>query len=230
VSIGVVIADDHPLMRSAIRSCLEPEPDIVVLGEAADGQRALELVRRHAPDVAIVDLRMPGLDGFETVRRITGGAGSRDAPPRALALTSYGLDDDVIEALRAGVSGFLLKDATPDEIIGAVRVVAAGDAVLAPSVTRRLLTYVARTLPQTSPPGADRLARLTAREHLVLTLVARGLCNAEIADTVHIAPSSVKTHVGHLLAKLELADRVHLVIFAYETGLVRPGHPGDCHE
>lgn len=227
MSIGVVIADDHPLMRSAIRSCLEPEPDIVVLGEAGDGQRALELVHRHAPDVAIVDLRMPGLDGFETIRRITGGAGGPNGSARALALTSYGLDDDLIEALRAGVSGFLLKDSTPDEIIRAVRVLAAGDAVLAPSMTRRLLAHVARTLPQTSPPGADRLSLLTAREHDVLLLVARGLSNTEIAAAVHIAPSSVKTHIGHLLAKLLLADRVHLVIFAYETGLVRPGLPGD---
>jgi DNA-binding NarL/FixJ family response regulator len=224
MTIGVVIADDHPLMRSAIRSCLEPEPDIVVLGEAPNGARALELVRRHAPDVAIVDLRMPGMDGFETIRRITGGAGNDDGSTRALALTSYGLDTDLLAAVRAGVSGFLLKDATPDELITAVRVLAAGDAVLAPSVTRRLLAHVAEALPQLSATGVERLAGLTAREHAVLELVARGLSNSEIAGAIHVAQSSVKTHIGHLLAKLQLADRVNLVIFAYETGLVRPGH------
>jgi DNA-binding NarL/FixJ family response regulator len=224
-SIGVVIADDHPLMRAAIRDCLAPEADIVVLGEAADGLAAVELVRRHTPQVAIVDLRMPRLDGFQAIRRITGAASRDGGRTRALALTSYDLDDDLVGALRAGVSGFLLKDATADELVSAVRVLAAGDAVLAPSVTRRLLDYVARTMPQESPAGADLLGRLTARELVVLRLVAQGLSNNEIADAIHVAQSSVKTHVGHLLAKLGLADRVHLVIFAYETELVRPGRP-----
>jgi DNA-binding NarL/FixJ family response regulator len=225
VSIGVVIADDHPLMRSAIRGCLDTEPDIIVLGEAADGHRALELIRRHAPDVAIVDLRMPMLDGFETIRRITGGAEARSVRTKALALTSYDLEEDLVPALRAGVSGFLLKDATADELVSAIRALAAGDAVLAPRVTRRLLEHVVRAMPPAPAPGAERVHRLTARELEVLRLVARGLSNAEIADAVHIASSSVKTHIGHLLAKLGLTDRVHLVIFAYETGLIRPGHP-----
>jgi DNA-binding NarL/FixJ family response regulator len=221
MTIRVVIADDQQLMRSALRMCLESEPDIEVLAEAGDGLTAIELVRRLTPDVVLLDIRMPQLDGVETTRRLTNPADGAGPPAKILMITSFDLDDYIVEALRAGASGFLLKDASADEVIRAVRVIAAGEALLAPAVTRRLLDRYARLLP---PPGESRdtVDGLTNRELTVLRLVARGHTNAEIADALNLAHSSVKTHVGHLLSKLRMTDRVQLVIFAYETGLIQP--------
>ena len=220
MTIRVVIADDQELMRSALRMCLAPEPDIAVVGEAGDGGRAIELARQLSPDVMLLDIRMPRVDGLQATRALAGR--SIPNPTRILMITGFDLDDYLVEALRAGASGFLLKDARAQDVVHAVRVIAAGEALLAPSATRRLLDQYVRYLP--SPAAApDPAAQLTERERAVLRLVSKGMGNAEIAGVLHIAPSSVKTHVGHLLAKLRLADRVHLVIYAYETGFVQPG-------
>jgi DNA-binding NarL/FixJ family response regulator len=222
VTVTVLVADDQMLMRSALRLCLTAEPDITVVGEAADGAEAVRLAGRLRPDVVVMDVRMPRLDGLEATRRITALNGVEG--PRVLVMTTFDLDEYIIDALRAGASGFLVKDAPPEELVRAVRVIASGEALLAPSVTRRLLDLRARTLPPVPTAGRDAaLARLTAREVAVLRLVARGLSNLEIAQELDVAPSSVKTHVGHLLTKLALKDRVHLVVFAYEHELVRPG-------
>jgi DNA-binding NarL/FixJ family response regulator len=218
--ITVLIADDQPLMRAALRMYLTAEGDIDVIGEAADGRQAIELWDRLRPDVVIMDIRMPELDGVAATAILT----SAERAARVLVITTFDADEYVVEALRAGASGFLVKDATGEEIVHAVRVIAAGNALLAPSVTRRLLDRYARVL---VPPGAgntDLLAGLTARERDVLDLIVRGMSNAQIARTLHLAESSVKTHVGHLLAKLGRTDRVHLVIFAYENGLAHPGN------
>jgi DNA-binding NarL/FixJ family response regulator len=217
MTVRVLIADDQPLMRSALRGCLSGEQDIEVVAEATNGQQAVDLVRDLQPDVALLDLRMPVMDGVEATRRIVGGR--QASPTRVIAITTFELDDYVVSALRAGASGFLLKDATPEELVHAVRVVAAGDALLSPPVTRRLLERFARSLPATTPPG---VASLTPRERTVLQLVARGATNAQIASELYLAESSVKTHIGHLLSKLHVPDRVHLVIYAYEIGLVLP--------
>jgi len=217
MTVRVLIADDQPLMRSALRGCLAGEPDIDVVAEAANGQQAIDLVRDLQPDVALLDLRMPVLDGVEATRRIVGS--QQASPTRVIAITTFELDDYVVSALRAGASGFLLKDATPEELVQAVRVVAAGDALLSPAVTRRLLERFARFLPATIPPG---VASLTPRERTVLQRVAQGATNTQIASELYLAESSVKTHIGHLLSKLHMPDRVHLVIYAYETGLVLP--------
>ena len=215
----VLVVDDAPLMRAALCAALADEPDVDVVGEAADGRQALELAARLAPDVVVMDLRMPVMDGITATRALQQGAG----PPRVLVLTSFDLDEHIVEALRAGASGFLLKDATSQELVDAVRVVAEGDAVLAPSVTRRLLERYAHRFPPAGADASPLLGTLTPRELEVLALVARGSSNAEIGERLHVAPSSVKTHVSHLLAKLGLADRVHLVVFAYEHGLVTAG-------
>lgn len=217
MTVRVLIADDQPLMRSALRGCLAGEPDIEVVAEAANGQQALDLVRDLQPDVALLDLRMPVMDGVEATRRIVGS--QQASPTRVIAITTFEVDDYVVSALRAGASGFLLKDATPEELVQAVRVVAAGDALLSPAVTRRLLERFARFLPATIPPG---VATLTPRERTVLQRVAQGATNTQIASELYLAESSVKTHIGHLLSKLHMPDRVHLVIYAYETGLVLP--------
>ncbi len=212
----MVIADDEPLMRSGLRMCLAAEPDIEVVGEARDGREAVAIAERLGPDVVLMDIRMPTLDGVAATKWLTtAGAAS---PCKVLIITAFDLDEYVVEGLRAGASGFLLKDATPDELVHAVRVVAAGEALLSPKITRRLLDLTARQL---SPAGraASALATLTPREATVLTLVAAGHSNAEISQSLHLAESSVKSHVGHLLGKLGLADRVHLVIFAYDNGL-----------
>jgi DNA-binding NarL/FixJ family response regulator len=219
MTIDVLIVDDQPLMRSALRTCLAAEPDIRVVGEAADGREAIELAARRLPDVVVMDIRMPRLDGVAATKRITALNGGK--PPKVLAITTFELDEYVVEALRAGASGFLLKDATPEEIVHAVRVVAAGEALLAPAVTRRLLDRYARQLPPVSPRGQDPVASLTPRELSVLKLIARGLSNSQIAASLHLAESSVKSHVGHLLAKLGLTDRVQLVVFAYQHGVVQ---------
>jgi DNA-binding NarL/FixJ family response regulator len=218
VSITVVIADDQPLMRAALRMTLTAEPDIEVTGEAADGVEAVELAERLRPDVVVMDIRMPNLDGVAATGRLTSPGDAK-----VLAITTFDLDEYVVEALRAGASGFLLKDATPEELVHAVRVIGAGNALLAPTVTKRLLDRYARRLPPATPEDTQLLDKLTNRELAVLNLVARGHSNAEIGQELHLAETTVKTHVAHLLAKLGLADRVHIVVFAYESGLVKPG-------
>jgi DNA-binding NarL/FixJ family response regulator len=221
MSITVLIADDQPLMRTALRMTLAGEPDIEVVGEAADGVEAVELAERLRPDVAVMDIRMPNLDGVAATRRLTSPGDGK--PVKVLAITTFDLDEYVVEALRAGASGFLLKDATPEELVHAVRVIGAGNALLAPRVTKRLLDQYARRLPPATPQSVDMLDKLTNRELAVLNLLARGHSNAEVGQALHLAETTVKTHVAHLLAKLGLADRVHIVVFAYESGLVKPG-------
>jgi len=221
MSITVLIADDQPLMRTALRMTLAGEPDIEVVGEAADGVEAVELAERLRPDVAVMDIRMPNLDGVAATRRLTSPGDGK--PVKVLAITTFDLDEYVVEALRAGASGFLLKDATPEELVHAVRVIGAGNALLAPTVTRRLLDQYARRLPPATPQSVEVLDKLTNRELAVLNLLARGHSNAEVGQALHLAETTVKTHVAHLLAKLGLADRVHIVVFAYESGLVKPG-------
>ena len=221
MSITVLIADDQPLMRAALRMTLAGEPDIEVVGEAADGVEAVELAERLRPDVAVMDIRMPNLDGVAATRRLTGPGDGK--PVKVLAITTFDLDEYVVEALRAGASGFLLKDATPEELVHAVRVIGDGNALLAPTVTKRLLDQYARRLPPATPQGVEMLDKLTNRELAVLNLLARGHSNAEVGQALHLAETTVKTHVAHLLAKLGLADRVQVVVFAYESGLVKPG-------
>lgn len=216
MTIRVLVADDQPLMRSALSTCLSAQPDIEVVGEASDGYRAIGLAQALRPDVVLMDIRMPNLSGLAATRAVT------DLSVKVLIVTTFDLDEYVVEALRAGASGFLLKDVTPSELVHAVRVIAGGDALLAPAVTRRLLDRYARRLPLPSPPTSELLGRLTSRERNVLELVAIGQSNLLIGQTLHIAESSVKTHVGHLLTKLGLTDRVHLVIFAYEHGVIEP--------
>jgi DNA-binding NarL/FixJ family response regulator len=217
VTVRVLVADDQPLMRAALVTCLSAEPDFEVVGEAPDGVEAIELAQSLLPDVAVVDIRMPKLNGVAATRSMT------KLSVKVLIVTTFDIDEYVVEALRAGASGFVLKDVTPQELVHAVRVIAGGEALLAPAVTRRLLDRYASRLPLPGPPSSELLDRLTDRELKVLELVALGLSNLEIGQTLHIAGSSVKTHVGHLLAKLGLTDRVHLVIFAYEHGVIQPG-------
>jgi DNA-binding NarL/FixJ family response regulator len=217
VTIRVLIADDQALMRTGFRMILDAEDDIEVVGEAVDGEDALRHYRALAPDVVLMDVRMPAMDGIEATRRLT----ATDPPARVLILTTFDLDEYVYEALRAGASGFLLKDRPPEELVAAVRVVAAGEALLAPSVTRRLIEeFAARPAAPTPPP---ELAELTDREREVLALIARGLSNAEIARELFVAETTVKTHVGHVLRKLRIRDRAQAVVIAYESGLVAPG-------
>ena len=222
MSLTVLIADDQPLMRGALRTCLEAEPDIAVVGEAGDGAETVRMVQRLRPAVVVMDVRMPIMDGIEATRRIL--ALPNEPPPGVLVMTTFDLDEYIIGALRAGASGFLVKDSAPEELVRAVRLIADGQALLAPSVTRRLLDLRGRTLSPVPTASRDAaLATITAREMTVLKLAARGLSNADIAVEMDLAPSSVKTHVGHLLAKLGFSDRVQLVVFAYEHELVRPG-------
>ena len=219
-AIRVLLVDDQQLVRTGFRMILKDEEDIEVVGEAEDGSVALDAVRRLRPEVVVMDIRMPVMDGVEATRHILADAGST---PRILVLTTFDADEYVVEALRAGASGFLLKDVTPDDFVAAVRTVAAGDALLAPSVTRRLLEKLRDRLP--APPDArqERLAELTERELDVFRLVARGLSNREIAEALVLAEPTVKTHVSHALLKLGLRDRAQAVVFAYEAGLVQPG-------
>jgi DNA-binding NarL/FixJ family response regulator len=229
MTVTVLIADDQPLMRAALRTCLEAEPDLTVVGEAADGAETVRLARRLGPDVVVMDVRMPIMDGIEATRQIVALPGG--SPPRVLVMTTYDIDEYIIDALRAGASGFLVKDAPADEVVHAVRVLAGGQALLAPSVTRRLLDLRGRTLnPIASDARNAALSAVTPRELAVLKLVARGLSNTDIALELDLAQSSVKTHVGHLLAKLNFTDRVQLVVFAYEHELVRPGASGSVAE
>jgi DNA-binding NarL/FixJ family response regulator len=217
VSIGVLIADDQALVRAGFRMVLEAEEDIAVVGEAANGEQAIHGAQRLAPDVVLMDIRMPELDGIAATRRIVA-----DDTARVLILTTFDLDEYVYDALGAGASGFLLKDSPPEQLVSAIRIVAGGEALLAPSVTSRLIDAFARTRArrQAPPPGLDEL---TARELEVFGLVARGLSNAEIAAALVVGDTTVKTHVARLLAKLGLRDRVQAVVLAYEAGLVHPG-------
>jgi len=220
--ITVAIADDEALIRGGLRSMLEAEPDLLVVGEAGSGRDAVELVRLKRPDVVLMDLRMPGSDGVAATEQIV----REGLPTRVLVVTTFDLDDLVYGALRAGAAGFLLKDADPDRLAAAVRTVAAGEALLAPRITRRLVEhYVARPTP--SADVASRLDELTDRERQVLLLVARGMSNAEIAAEAFLSEGTVKTHVTRLLAKLGLRSRTQAVVLAYESGLVRPGDPAE---
>jgi DNA-binding NarL/FixJ family response regulator len=215
----VLVADDEELFRSGLRMIVESAAGIDVVGEAADGHQAVEQVRRLRPDVVLMDVQMPIVDGIEATRRI----GRLDLPTRVLVLTTFGLDRYVFDALRAGASGFLLKTVPPAELVTGIGVVARGDALLSPGITRRLIAdWTSRSLPDPSDP---RLARLTARELDVLTCIARGFSNAELAEHFHLAEATVKTHVGRILTKTGVRDRVQAVVLAYETGLVRPGDP-----
>ncbi|HWG82924.1 MAG TPA: response regulator transcription factor [Gaiellales bacterium] len=211
--IRVVVADDQPLMRAGFRMILEAQPDIQVVGEAGDGAEAVEVTERVQPDVVVMDIRMPVMDGVEATRRLPG--------QRVLILTTFDLDEYVVDALQAGASGFLIKDAPPEELVNAVRVVARGDALLAPKVTRRLLDRVVPTLNRPEPPAADALAELTDRELQVLRLVALGMTNAEIAAHLVVTEATIKTHVSHVLAKLGLRNRVQIVVLAHQLGLDR---------
>ncbi|MGY1722203.1 response regulator [Blastococcus sp. SYSU DS0533] len=218
MTIRVLLVDDQPLLRTGFRLILQTEPDIEVVGEAADGEVALAQARALHPDVVLMDIRMPRMDGVEATRRL----GELDAPPRVLVLTTYDLDEYVVDSLRAGASGFLLKDVPADDLVEAVRVVHRGEAVVAPRVTRRLLDRFARQLPTTTTTAPAPLPQLTEREHQVLLLVARGLSNAEIARELVLSETTVKTHVSNVLMKLRLRDRVQAVVLAYERGLVTP--------
>jgi DNA-binding NarL/FixJ family response regulator len=221
MTIRVILVDDQELVRTGFRMVLDDEPDIEVVGEAADGKAAIETARRLRPDVVVMDIRMPVLDGVEATRRLVRDGELPDA--RVLVLTTFDADEYVIEALRAGASGFLLKDVTPAGFVAAIRVVAAGDALLSPAVTRRLLDRFADRLPPANDARQTGLADLTERELEVLKLVARGLSNREIAERLVLAEPTVKTHVSHVLDKLDLRDRAQAVVLAYELGLVRPG-------
>lgn len=216
--IRVLVVDDQALVRSGFRMMLEAEDDIEVIGEAADGKEAIDRHRVLRPDVVVMDVRMPEMDGVEATRLINEQAGDR---ARILIVTTFDLDDYVHTALRAGASGFLLKDAPPEQLVDAVRVVAAGDALLAPSVTRRLIERFTDEPAQAAPP--IELDQLTEREREVLQEVAKGSSNAEIAEALFVSETTVKTHVGHLLSKLGLRDRVQAVVWAYEHGVVLPG-------
>jgi DNA-binding NarL/FixJ family response regulator len=218
----VLIADDQALVRVGLRKILEAEPETSVVGEAGDGENAVAEARRLRPDVVLMDIRMPVLDGIEATRRIINAQPST----RVLIVTTFGLDNYVYDALRAGASGFMLKDAPPEEIAAAVRIVASGEALLAPAITRAVIEEFARqspAAPATPPPRA--LDELTPREHEVLDLLARGLSNPEICQQLVISEATAKTHVARILQKLNLRDRVQAVIYAYETGLVAPGSP-----
>ena len=219
MTISVLIVDDEPLVRTGLRTILEPETAIVVVGDAADGREALAKAVSHRPDVVLMDVRMPRMDGLEATQRILEAAGA--ACPRIIVLTTFDLDEYLYGALRAGASGFLLKNAPPEQIVEAIRVVSAGDALLAPSITRRVIHEFARRSPYRDLPPA--IAELTARELETLELVARGLSNSEIAAHLIVTEATVKSHVGRILGKLNLRDRVQAVVLAYETGLVQPG-------
>ncbi|MFD3585377.1 response regulator [Streptomyces sp. NPDC058683] len=218
--IRVLLADDEELMRAGLRMMLGTQPDLSVVGEASDGREAVRLAAAVAPDVVLMDVRMPVLDGVAATRELTAGP----QPPKVLILTTFELDEYVFAAVRAGAGGFLLKRSPPEVLIEGIRTLAAGEALLGPSVTRRLLAEFARATPvEPDPETARRLARLTGREREVLLLLGRGLSNAEIAGWLHVGEATVKTHVGRVLDKLALRDRVHAVVFAFDHGLVRPG-------
>ncbi len=219
MSLRVLVVDDQALVRAGFRMILDAEPGIDVVGEAADGGEAVRAARELRPDVVLMDVRMPEVDGLEATRRILGEDGGAS---RVLMLTTFDLDEYVYEALRAGASGFLLKDTPPEQLVAAIRVVAGGEALLSPSVTRRVIEQFLTRQPSHGRPPAE-LSELTARELEVLRLLARGLSNAEIAGELYVSETTVKTHVAHVLQKCRLRDRVQAVVLAYESGLVEPG-------
>ncbi len=214
----LILVDDQPLLRTGFRMILSAESDLEVVGEAGDGASAVALARRLKPDVVLMDIRMPVMDGIAATRELAGPG--VEEPIKILILTTFGLDEYVIESLRAGASGFLLKDAPAEDLVEAIRIVASGEALLAPSITRRLLDRLASKFPPVNEDSIPALHELTERELEVLKLVARGLSNAEIAEKLVISETTVKTHVSRVLAKLDLRDRVQAVILSYETGLV----------
>jgi DNA-binding NarL/FixJ family response regulator len=217
--IRVLLADDQALVRAGLRKIVETEPDMTVVAEADDGLAAVDAARAARPDVAVVDIRMPGLDGIEATRRITAALGD---DVRVLILTTFGLDDYVFEALRAGASAFMLKDAPPEELVEAIRVVAGGSALLAPAITRSVIAEFTKRSPA-RPEASPRLDLLTEREREVLVLLTKGRSNAEIAADLVVSEATAKTHVANVLMKLDVRDRVQAVIYAYEAGLVVPG-------
>jgi DNA-binding NarL/FixJ family response regulator len=222
MSTSILLVDDQALMRQGFRMILEAEEDLVVLGEAADGEEAVGLAHTLSPDVVLMDIRMPGTDGIEATRRIL----EADPAIRVLVLTTFDLDEYAFGALRAGASGFLLKDVRPSDLVAAVRTVATGEAVVSPRVTRRLLEEYAQALPLSEAERHEmhpKLSSLTEREREVLQAVAHGLSNSEIADAMFVSQATVKSHIGRILSKLDLRDRVQITVFAYDTGLVKPG-------
>jgi len=224
MSTRLLVADDQPLVRVGLTKILEARPDFEVVAEAADGVQAVDATARLRPDVVLMDIRMPGMDGLEATRRIVDQSGPAT---RVLVLTTFGRNEYVYEALRAGASGFLLKDTPPEELLAAVEIVARGDALLAPAITRNVIEeFVRRPPPPQQPPA--KLEQLTARETEVLHVLARGHSNADIAKELYITEATVRTHVLHVLQKLELRDRIHAVIYAYETGLIQPGGQGSA--
>jgi DNA-binding NarL/FixJ family response regulator len=220
MSLSVLIVDDQELVRAGFRMILDAEEDIEVAGEAADGQEAVAEAQRLQPDVVLMDVRMPVVDGIEATRRLLADGKTR---AKVVMLTTFDMDEYVYDALRAGASGFLLKDVPPEQLVAGIRAVAAGDALLAPSITRRVIEEFVRRPPSSVRTLPPELAELTARELEVLKLIARGLSNAEIAKELFVSETTVKTHVGHVLTKLGLRDRVQAVVFAYESGLVHRG-------
>jgi DNA-binding NarL/FixJ family response regulator len=220
MSLGVLIVDDQALVRAGFRMILEAEEDVEVVGEAADGREAVAEAQRLKPDVVLMDVRMPEMDGIEATRRLLAGDG---AAPKVVMLTTFDMDEYVYDALRAGASGFLLKDVPPEQLVAGIRAVASGDALLAPAVTRRVIEEFVRRPPASVRTLPAKLSALTARELEVLKLIARGHSNAEIAKELFVSETTVKTHVGHVLTKLDVRDRVQAVVLAYESGLVEPG-------
>jgi DNA-binding NarL/FixJ family response regulator len=218
----VILADDQALVRAGFRSLLDAQPDIEVVGEAADGEQSIDMALQLTPDVVLMDVRMPGVDGLEATRRIA--ADDRLADVKVVILTTFGLDEYVFEAIRSGASGFLVKDTEPAELVQAVRVVAGGDALLSPGVTKRLIEEFAAKAK--APRSVEGLDELTDREREVLTLVAAGLTNEEIGRRLYVSPATAKTHVSRAMGKLGARDRAQLVVIAYESGLVRPGWKG----
>ena len=228
MSVRVLLVDDQQLVRTGFRMILADEDGIEVVGEAGDGRDALVEAARLRPDVIVMDIRMPNMDGVEATRRIAQhAAGNGDHGPRIVILTTFDADEYVVEALRAGASGFLLKDVAPSDFVNAIRIIASGEALISPSVTRRLIDRFARLSVPADETHAERLRDLTERENEVLRLVAHGLSNREIAEKLVLAEPTVKTHVSHLLIKLALRDRAQLVVLAYELGIVRPGAGDD---
>jgi DNA-binding NarL/FixJ family response regulator len=220
MSLGILIVDDQALVRAGFRMILEAEEDMEVVGEAADGREAVDEARRVKPDVVLMDVRMPDMDGIEATARLLGNG---DSTAKVVMLTTFDMDEYVYDALRAGASGFLLKDVPPEQLVAGIRAVASGDALLAPSVTRRVIEEFVRRPPASVRTSPSELGELTARELEVLKLIARGLSNSEIAKELFVSDTTIKTHVAHVLMKLGLRDRVQAVVLAYESGLVEPG-------
>lgn len=221
--IRVALVDDQPLVRTGFRMVIDSQPDLTVVAEAGDGDHAVAILRHTPVDVVLMDIRMPGMDGLAATAMLTAPGFEGSARPRIIVLTTFNLDEYVLEAIRAGASGFLLKDAQPEELLAAIRTVHTGDAVIAPASTRRLLDHLVTALPASRAAADGTLDALTAREREVLELMARGRSNGEIATDLVVAEATVKTHVNRILAKLEVRDRVQAVVAAYEAGLVRPG-------